>query len=615
MNGGLVLGSATPRVNDEEFERAFLKEFREPALIWTAFAAGAISLLFAVFIFVAAVLERHTVTSLLIRAALSVLLAVVAWLLWARSPVCDRHYVAITSTTSAIAFCGAILLPVLNDDHSQVTAIQATPALIFGLWLHYAFLRVPLIVSAGIGWSVSLAAMIFVPPVIGGSEMVRNGVYLVFANIFGMILARLVETRERELFNQRRQVEAARTEARERQAAAEEANRQKTRLIAAVSHDLRQPMTAAVAYLDVVTSRLQAGEVEAARVSAERAQAAVSILGSTLDHLLTAARYDSGTEAITIGFVELVPLLRDLYDAHVMEAERRGIRLRVRLPRERLVLTTDARSIHRVLNNLLSNAVKFTDRRADGKGGVLVAARLSNGRCRIDVVDTGIGIASEHVEEIWKPYTQLNNVERDRERGLGLGLFLVKSIVDQLPDHEISMRSQPRRGSTFTLTLPAARLGTTRPSVTIPAPEPERADTAALAGAYMLVLEDDRDTRLAFVTLLEAWGVLTIASATLRDVLDRNEEADRVVDAIICDYRLVGETNGIDAIACLRDRLGYSPHAVLVTGESDIAPLIARAGPDTTVLHKPFPPDALARPLLRAVRAARQSEGGEPFHP
>ncbi|MFM1991608.1 MAG: hypothetical protein RJA99_4565 [Pseudomonadota bacterium] len=110
--------------------------------------------------------------------------------------------------------------------------------------------------------------------------------------------------------------------------------------------------------------------------------------------------------------------------------------------------------------------------------------------------------------------------------------------------------------------------------------------------------------------MLEAWGVIVSAGATMTEMLGRHADSDRMVDAIICDYRLAGGTNGVDAIEQLRNRLGYAPHAVLITGEPDIAPIRARAGPETTVLHKPFPPDSLARPLLRAVQAARQLEEG-----
>lgn len=591
-------------------EREFITEFRRHGMQWTAWAAGAGALLYGVFLLVGLTLESHSATGLTIRAGLCVSLAVLAVFMSTRSKIAERLYVQATAASSALALGGTVVLLALQEGKPELSSIQAAPALMFGLSLHYAFLRLPLAVSAAIGWAVTLSAIVWVPASVGDSEFVRNVIYLAFANFFGMVLSKLVESRERELFFQRRRAESAQLEARQRQVAAEEADRQKTRLIAAVSHDLRQPMAAAMSYLDVVRCRLGENDIDLAGVSIERVEASVRLLGATLDHLLTVARYESGIEAVRIERAELTPLLRDLYETHVCEAEKRGVRLRVRLPRRSFALHTDSRSVQRILGNLVSNAIKFSDCRSGRRAEVLVAARLFAGRCRIDVFDTGIGIADEHAAEIWRPYTQLNNVERDRERGLGLGLFLVRQILEQLPNHSISMASRVGRGSRFTLHLPAEELGAWSRQLLSNAAAHERADLAHLRRAYVLLLEDDREMRTALVGMLESWGIVLSAAATIGALLEQDPDSERLVDAIICDYRLSSGTNGIDAIAALRERLGYAPHAVLITGEPDIAPIRARAGPETTVLHKPFPPDSLARPLIRAVQAARQLEEG-----
>ena len=610
MRLGVPVALKAEAVTDLSNESDFLAEFRDAGLTWAAYAAFAGSASFASFMILAWAWEPFTAGALLCRGGLAVGLGLAGFGLWNRMSFCRQHYVAFIASASAGTLVGTLLLIALRGDAQHEGAVQASPAIMFGLFLHYAFLRLPLKVSATVGWSVAAAAVFWAPAVTGGSEMLRNAVYLSFANVFGMIVSRLGENRERELFHQRREAEAARAVARERQAAAEEANAQKTRLIAAVSHDLRQPMTAAISYLEVTRARLHASDDHDALAPAEKAQAAVSMLGATLDHLLTAARYDSGTEALNIEPVELGPLLRDIHDGYIDEAERRGVRLRVRLPRERVLLTADRHSLHRVIGNLVSNAIKFTDARETGRGRVLIAAQMHGGRCRIHVIDTGIGIEHAQLQEVWKPYVQLNNTERDREHGLGLGLYLVQRIVQQLPDHSVSLRSRPGHGSRFTLAIPGSTFD--RSAVRRPAARPSAAplDLSPLRGAYVLLLEDDRDTRLSMVALLSQWGVLPTACSTVAELLSIGAESDRLVDAIVCDYRLAGGVNGIDTIARLRDRLGYAPHAVLVTGEPDIAPLRARAGPETTVLHKPFTPESFATPLLRAVHAARVLEEG-----
>lgn len=594
-----------------ELEARFLHEFRQAAIPLAAFAAFGGATLYAAFFFVAWFSEEHTTAALVIRAVLSGGLAIAGVGIWLSRNISSRKYVLVAALGSAFALGGTVLLLALPGNGVRAVAVQASPAIMFGLFLHYAFLRLPIAVSALVGWSVSVLAIAWAPMVIGGSEFLRSSLYLFFANVFGMLFCFLVESRERELFRQRRRAETARLDACERQAAAEEADRQKTRLIAAVSHDLRQPMSAALAYIEVLRSRINADDLAGSRASADRAHSSLTMLGATLDHLLTAARYDSGTEALDIRPVELVPMLRDLYGTSIGDAEKRAVRLRVRLPRTPVVLVTDARSMQRVLSNLVANAIKFTGSRGDREGRVLVAARMRGDRCRIDVIDTGIGIAPESFEEIWKPYVQLDNVERDRERGLGLGLFLVRRIAEQLPGHEVTMASRPGKGSRFTVTLPALRVEAYVPmarAVAEAVPEVPAVDPSPLRGAYVLLVEDDRDARTAIADLLGEWGIGVTAGVTVAEVLAANEGVDRTVDAIVCDYRLAGGFSGLDAIAVLRERLGYAPHAVLITGEPDIEPLRARAGPNTTVLHKPFRSEYLALPLLRAVAATRELE-------
>lgn len=597
-------------VSSEPADEAFTREFHRAGLRWATTAAAAGAIVYLIFLVISIALEGHSSSGIALRTALVAYLATVAVALWRGSDFCVRHYVPLVASTSAIALTGTVVLIAMQTGNPDFSPVLASPALMLGISLHYAVLRLPLGTAAIIGWLVAAAAMVWAPTVAGGSEVVRHAVYMAFANVFGMVFCNLVEKRERELYRQRKRSELAEATARIRQEASEEANKQKTRLIAAVSHDLRQPMTAALAHLEVVHSRLMRSDFDGAASAVERAQAAVSILGTTLDHLLTAARYDSGSEALCVRYLDLNDVLRDVYETYISEAERTGVRLRIRLPARQLFLETDARSITRVLGNLVSNAIKFSDFTRYSEPVVLVAARFGHSVCRIQVIDTGIGIDPDYIDSIWKPFLQLNGDERDRQRGLGLGLYLVRQIVDQLPGHTVSVRSRPGHGSTFMVTIPAVRVEH-RPAVPDHLPtQPTHLDVSAINGAYLMVVEDDRDTRVALIELLETWGALTVAAPSFSKAEALIFESERIVDAIICDYRLSSGTNGIDAIAALRERLGYAPHAVLITGEPDIAPIRARAGPETTVLHKPFPPDSLARPLIRAVQAARQLEEG-----
>jgi signal transduction histidine kinase/CheY-like chemotaxis protein len=591
-----------------ELEDAFLKEFRGTALKWAAYACLAAALLFTAFFFIESISEGAIREVQYLRGGLAACLLLLALALWLRRGVTIKNYVLIAGLGSTLALAGTFAILMFPGRSELMVALQAAPGMIFGLFLHYSLLRLPFRLSAIIGVLMSVGAVLCAPSMIVEGDLVRYAVYLAFANVFGLVICHLIESRERELFFQRRRAESAQSEARERQLAAEESDREKTRLIAAVSHDLRQPMMAAVAHLDVLKARIDRRDTDGVLEQARKAQSAVSILGTTLDHLLTAARYDSGTEPLCVEIVDLSSILRELYDAYVPEAEQRGVELRIRMPRDRVMISTDRRSVLRILSNLISNAIKFTDRKPGRSSGVVVVARLQGSTCRIDVVDTGIGIAPANREEVWKPYVQLNNVERDRERGLGLGLFLVQRIVEQLPNHSVLMRSTVGRGSRFTLTLPGIRANAGEVLRPVAEPLCSMPELTPLLGAYVLLVEDDLDARIAIAELLKEWGVIVTAGATITDVLESDESIDLIVDALVCDYRLAGGVTGIAAIARIRARLGYSPHAVLITGEASIEPLQARVERDTTVLRKPFQPEAFAASLLASVRSTRNLE-------
>lgn len=436
----------------------------------------------------------------------------------------------------------------------------------------------------------------------------RALLYLLFANLAGVVICAAIESRERELFIQRRRAEAAQAELKERARAAEEAHMEKTRLLAAVSHDLRQPMTAARAYMATLTTRLRHGDTAQAERHVTLLGQSIDMLSATLDHLLTAARYDSGTEPIRIESVELGPIIHRLREAFSEEAAARGIELRIRVPERRLVVVTDATALWRVLMNLVSNGIKFTQ--GDGRPGrgVLVKVRLDAGVCRIDVVDTGIGIDRRHIDDIWQPYFQVANSERNRERGLGLGLFLVNRALGQLPNHSLELNSRPGRGSRFTLRLPGTWFNQPRTSIA-DGPQVSDEDLEVLGGGYVLLLEDDRDARHALEALLSEWGIVYSSGATLEELLENAEDAGRSVDALITDYRLPGGITGLDCISEVRARHESCIPAIVITGESNLLSVERRLPANAKLLQKPFDAAALAVPLIDAMREARRVEG------
>ena len=592
----------------ESIEAQFLQQYRRAALrgMVSASLAGAYS--FLAFLFVARYTEGVSALGLWVRVFLILILLVTVWLVVRAPRFAERNYVPIAGGVSSTVLGGTVLLLSLGAAPSMQDGGGGSPAHIFGLFLHYSFLRLPLWCAAGIGWSVSVASVLWAQPlVVTGNAEARTIIYLVLVNLVGMAVCRSIESRERELFFQRRRAEAAQAELKERARAAEEAHMEKTRLLAAVSHDLRQPMMATTAYLSVLKSRIQRGDLEQAEKQLSNISESIGMLGATLDHLLTAARYDSGTEPINVESVELRPILERLHSTFANEAAIKGIELRIRCPRARLVVSTDATALWRVLMNLVSNAIKFTEANSHPGRGVLVRCTLLDKTVRIDVADTGVGISGEFQNAIWQPYFQVANAERNRAYGLGLGLFLVRRAVDHLPEHRLAMRSRLGRGSRFSVFLPGSRLSAPDVGRTEPPPISDR-DLGILAGAYVLVIEDDLQARRAMCALLEDWGVVYSSGATLEEALIDMASSPRTVDAVISDYRLPGARNGVECIAELRQLFADAIPAVIVTGEVDLATIRAAMLPDMTLLQKPFDPPELLAPLRAAVLRARSRE-------
>jgi signal transduction histidine kinase/CheY-like chemotaxis protein len=438
----------------------------------------------------------------------------------------------------------------------------------------------------------------------------RQAMYYFVALVSGHVMSTLTEKRERMLFLQRRLLVSAKQSAEDALAKVEEARRDKERLIAAINHDLRQPMTAAVMHLDVLQRNVERSDFVGVADQSRKARAAIDLLGGSLDHVLNAADDERALGNFHLEHVDISLVLRTLLDTYSPQAERLGLKCRIRLPAEPVYVLSNRQSLFRVLGNLVTNALKFTSASADGTNGVLIAASVRRGECRIEVIDTGIGISPEKIDEVWLPYHQLNSNQQDRMSGLGLGLFLVRGIVDKLPDHQIAIRSRLGRGTRFTVTIPCIAVNHDAFDAinTVLEPRIDEAALESLSGAYVLLLEDDREARVAISELLEEWDVIVASGSNIEALKASHDDAERMVDAIVSDYSLQSGLNGLDAFDTIDAWLGYSPKRVLITGEDlTDSPRILEAG-SVAVLRKPFSPSALAGHLLAAVDASRKLE-------
>ena len=378
-------------------------------------------------------------------------------------------------------------------------------------------------------------------------------------------------------------LEAQLDETRAARDAAETANRAKTRFLAAASHDLRQPLHALGLFAARLSDRTRDPE-DAALV--QRISTSVASLESLFSALLDISRLEAGVVAADTRALALDPLLARLANDFAPEAIEKGLRFAV-VP-TRLAVRSDPVLLERILRNLVANALRYTR-----EGGVVVGARRRGAQASIEVWDSGPGIAPEHLDRVFEEFYQVGNPERDRSRGLGLGLAIVRRLA-KLLGHEIDVASRPGRGSVFRLRVAVAAAADVAPDEPVPAPPAD-----PLSGRRILVIDDEEPVREGMRQTLVAWQCTPVLAA----------DADTAVaacagippDAMVVDFRLPRGRSGLDAIAAVRGALGRDVPAIVVSGEStgDQIARIRDAG--FTLLHKPVAPAKLRAALAHVL--------------
>lgn len=363
---------------------------------------------------------------------------------------------------------------------------------------------------------------------------------------------------------------------------AEAANRAKSQFLAAASHDLRQPVHAVGLFVGALRTIPMPPE---AATLIDHIEASSQALDSLFAALLDISRLDAGTVAVERTAFPAAPMLERIVREHQDEALGKGLQLT--LVETSATLYSDPILIERILRNIVANAVRHSD-----KGRVLVGCRRKGEGVAIQVLDTGPGIAPEHREAIFQEYSQLSNPERDRAKGLGLGLAIVRRLTSLL-QCDLQLRSQVGRGSCFSLTAP---LATAQVSESV-AP-PARETTAALR---VVVVDDEADVRAAMAALLTAWGHSVHLGGSGAEIIAALANCPTRPDLILCDFRLRDAETGTDVIEALRCEYNSQIPAILVTG--DTAPERIREASESglTLLHKPVSSARLRKAIGDAV--------------
>lgn len=360
---------------------------------------------------------------------------------------------------------------------------------------------------------------------------------------------------------------------------AERASAAKSSFLAAVSHDLRQPLHSLGMFVSALGQHVDSDE---GKQMQRRVAGAFAALEGLFNELLDLSRLDAGTVEARLQAVELQPIFDRLGDLFHAEADQRGLSLRF-VP-TRHAVHTDPVLLERIVANLVSNALRYTP-----EGAVLVGARRRGDDVVIEVRDSGIGIAPEQRAKVFDDFYQVDNPARDRRRGLGLGLAIVRRLA-QLLGHSIELRSQPGHGTVFCVRV--ARVAAA--AAAVPAVAVEEPQT--LQGKRVLVIDDEDEVREASMALLRLWGIEPIGAAGPADV-DRLLADGAPIDAVIADLRLGADVDGIDLIERLRHAAVAATPALLISGDTGARELGRIKSSGLPMLVKPVAPARLKAAL------------------
>ncbi|HUX89548.1 MAG TPA: hybrid sensor histidine kinase/response regulator [Gallionellaceae bacterium] len=366
---------------------------------------------------------------------------------------------------------------------------------------------------------------------------------------------------------------------------AETANRDKSRFLASASHDLRQPLQALVLFSE---SLQEASKEHDRRHLSLQIRKSVGALVDMFDELLDISKFDAGVVQAIKQHFRVQEVFERLQAEFMPLALAKDLKLVV-LPSDQ-VGYSDPHLLERILRNLISNAIRYTD-----IGKVQVSCQSMDDMLQFDVMDTGIGIRAASMPHIFEEYYQVDNQHRDRLKGLGLGLAIVRRM-EALLGCTVTVVSKPALGSVFSFSIPQGEeLHLMQPQVT----KQSRHD---LSGITVALVEDNREIRLMASRLMQEWGCIVYDGELPNGVLKPMVLAGVRPDILICDYRLPLELTAIDAIRQLRELWDTPIPTLVLTGDTAPQTLQEIRSSGALLLHKPISPARLRSIMYFALQ-------------
>ena len=376
----------------------------------------------------------------------------------------------------------------------------------------------------------------------------------------------------------------------EQKVQAERANIAKSKFLAAASHDLRQPLYS----LGLFTSVLdESAKDPKTRNIVEQINMSVEALKSLFNSLLDISKLDAGAVEVNKVKFSVQPLFDRLANAFDMQAEQKG--LRIHWPSCAYTAKSEEDLLEQILRNYVENAIRYTK-----SGYITVSCEVSDNTMRITVSDTGIGIAEEELDSIYDEFHQIGNTQRDRSKGLGLGLAIVYRTA-KLLGHQIDVESKLGVGSRFSIIIDTAGTEANLLQAESEVPLGDLPDTSLLVA----VVDDEESIREGMLQLLQSWKYEVVLGESGESLIAKLSKMKRTPDALISDFRLANQATGMDVMSLLKQNFERPIPTLIVTGDTDKENLKILKENKLQVLHKPVPAAKL-RAFLRSVQSQRK---------
>lgn len=370
----------------------------------------------------------------------------------------------------------------------------------------------------------------------------------------------------------------------EQKEAAETAKRAQTQFLATASHDLRQPLHAHGLLVTTLKNRIR--EPESNRIL-DILESSMHSMQALLNSLLDISKLDAGALRPEMSAFQIQSLLDQLFLDYEPQANAKHTRFAVRSVNATVI--SDKALLERILRNLIGNAINYTE-----KGAVLVIGRYRNQKLRIEVRDSGPGIANADQKVIFQEFKQLPLKNKKNRTGLGLGLAIVQRLANLL-NHKIELKSAVGCGSTFSIEVPLSH-----EHIKATTPETRNKDDSNLNGVKILVVDDNPTIRLGMHHILEAWGGDVTVCSSSKEVMTLLKKNNYLPDIAIVDYRLQDET-GIELIDKMKAIVKTTIPTIIITGDTSAEKLQNFQNSGHLVLYKPVEPERLHKSIVSLI--------------